>query len=183
MTSKMEFGFEVQLSLAGSSKVFGGEVGVSSLPLQVLLGKVNCDVAGLLFMVVDRRRTAGRGSEEVHPSRTSPRSFCALPVGEVTTLHLLAVPKAQPDDVGASFHASSELNGREGSSREVVAVSAAGVRWDEVGAGVGEGVDGGSGTRGGGGGRETDMSSIYTCRDLTFQKWVLWVRIHTGKFF
>ena len=140
-------------------------------------------MAGLLFMVVDRRRTAGRGSEEVHPSRTSPRSFCALPVGEVTTLHLLAVPKAQPDDVGASFHASSELNGREGSSREVVAVSAAGVRWDEVGAGVGEGVDGGSGTRGGGGGRETDMSSIYTCRDLTFQKWVLWVRIHTGNFF
>ena len=86
------FGFEVQLSLAGSSKMFGGEVGVSSLPLQVLLGKVDCDVAGLLFIIVDRRRTAGRGALEVHPSRTSPRSFGALPVGAFTTLLLLAVP-------------------------------------------------------------------------------------------
>ena len=39
----------------------------------------------------------------VHPSRTSLRSFCALPVGAFTTPLLLAVPEAQPDDDGASF--------------------------------------------------------------------------------
>ena len=49
------------------------------------------------------RRTAGRGALAVHPSRTSPRSFCALPVGAFTTPLLLAVPEAQPDDDGASF--------------------------------------------------------------------------------